>query len=579
MPIHPDGGTLSETRASLIGGALVGLIALVCVPGCDQKANPRARSQPWFTDIARQSGLVDPSYGGGPDKDHILESVGTGAALVDVDGDGRLDVFLVNAWVLDEDPSAVRLKGRSRLYRNNGAGQFVDVSDRAGITDDSWGCGVCAGDYDNDGHIDLYVTNFGPNRLYHNLGEGRFEEVAARAGVDDAGWGAGASFFDADLDGDLDLYLANYIDCTLADVLGARRTTLWRGKIKVMNGPFGMRGGRDRFFRNRGDGTFEDATDEVGMADLAEGYGLGVLASDLDNDGDVDLYVANDSNPNFLYRNEGNGTFKEIGLWSGAGVNAEGVAQAGMGVDAADYDGDGRQDIFVTNFAQDYSTLYRNMDGLIFEDVTAVHAIKSTTFPYLSWGCAFLDVDLDADVDLFVVNGHIYPQVDTFPDLGEGYRQRPLLFRNREKRFEDATAEAAMETPVSGRGLACGDIDEDGDLELLITVMDSPPLLLRNDAPSRGHWLKLRLLNRHGSPAINARAVVRTGGVAQLREVRSGSTYASQSALDLHFGIGSTKQIDEVEIIWPGGKHAIHRQVEVDRLMIVREATGGDGAE
>ncbi len=226
------------------------------------------------------------------------------------------------------------------------------------MADESWGCGVCAGDYDNDGRVDLYVTNFGPNRLYRNRGDGTFEQVAERAGVADPGWGAGAAFFDADGDGDLDLYVANYIDATMDDVLAARRTSVWREKVKVMAGPFGLRGGRDRFFRNNGDGTFRDATDEAGMTDTAESYGLGVLASDLDHDGDIDVFVANDSNPNFLYRNDGDGTFTEIGAWSGAGLNGNGVAQAGMGVDAADFDGDGRPDIIVTTFAHDSATLY-----------------------------------------------------------------------------------------------------------------------------------------------------------------------------------------------------------------------------
>lgn len=576
MSLGRAGRSIAVVAAGRTARLILGLISIAGCVGCRKEpAAHRVESagpRPWFTDIAAQSGLTEPTYGGGPNKDHILESVGTGVALVDFDGDGLLDVFLPNAWVLDEEPPGVRLKGRSHLYRNTGTGRFVDVSNEAGVADDSWGCGVCAGDYDNDGHVDLYVTNFGPNRLYRNLGDGRFEEVAARAGVDDAGWGAGASFFDADNDGDLDLYVVNYIDCTMDEVLNAHRSTLWRGKIKVMNGPFGMRGGRDRFYRNKGDGTFEDATDAVGMTDLAEGYGLGVLASDLDQDGDVDVYVANDSNPNYLYRNEGNGMFKDIGLWSGAGVKADGVAQAGMGVDAADYDGDGLADIFVTNFAQDYSTLYRNGSGLNFEDVTALHSIKNVTFPYLSWGCSFLDMDLDAAVDLFVVNGHIYPQVDEHSELGEGYRQRPLVFRNHAGRFEDATAESGLSVSVSGRGLATGDVDGDGDLDLLVMAMDAPPLLLRNDVPRKGHWLELRLLNRFGSPAINARAKVRAGGLTQQREVRSGSTYASQSALDVHFGLGQATFADEVEVRWLGGGRSVLYQVGVNQLIVVRES-------
>ena len=313
-----------------------------------------------------------------------------GCAFIDYDGDGRLDVFLVNAWALDEQPSRVRLKGRNALYRNRGDGTFEDVTEQAGVADESWGCGVCAGDYDNDGRVDLYVTSFGPNRLYRNRGDGTFEQVAERAGVADPGWGAGSAFFDADGDGDLDLYVAHYIDATMDEVLAARRTTLWREKVKVLAGPFGLRGGRDRFFRNNGDGTFRDATDEAGMTDTAESYGLGVLASDLDLDGDVDVFVANDSNPNFLYRNNGNGTFTEIGSWSGAGLNGNGVAQAGMGVDAADFDGDGRHDILVTTFAKDSATLYHNEGDLLFRDVRTRFGLKAITYDSSEMGLRIL---------------------------------------------------------------------------------------------------------------------------------------------------------------------------------------------
>ncbi|MFO0950117.1 MAG: CRTAC1 family protein [Isosphaeraceae bacterium] len=467
----------------------------------------------------------------------------------------------------------MRIKGRNALYRNRGDGTFEDVSERTGVADESWGCGVCAADYDNDGKVDLFVTNFGPCRLYRNRGDGTFEQAAEKAGLAAPGWWTGASFFDADGDGDLDLYVASYIQSGMDDVHSARRTILWREKVKVLAGPFGLRGGRDRFYRNNGDGTFRDATDEAGMTDTAESYGLGVLTSDLDNDGYIDVFVANDSNPNFLYRNDGKGTFTEIGTWSGAGLNGSGAAQAGMGVDAADLDGDGLQEIFLTTFAQDSATLFHNEGDLIFRDVSASQGLKTSTREALKWGCSFLDADNDGDPDLVIVNGHIYPQVDAEPALNESYRQKPLFFRNDRGKLVDVSRRSGpgMEIPVSGRGLAVGDYDDDGAVDLLVSAVDAPPLLLRNQTPRRGHWLKLRLLNRHGGPAVGARVVLTAGGRSQTRELRSGSTYASQSALELHFGLGAATRVDRAEVHWPGGRKSTHQDLEVDRSATIRE--------
>lgn len=523
--------------------------------------------------MADEAGLKTVLYCGGLDKNHILESVGSGCAWIDFDEDGLLDLFLVNAWALDDSPRRVREKGRNALYRNAGQGRFEDVTAQAGVGGDDWGCGVCATDFDNDGHVDLYVTNFGPSRLYRNRGNGTFEEVAERAGVTTPGWSAGAAFFDADGDGWLDLYVVKYIDCTFDEVLRGERTTVWQNTAKVMAGPFGLRGGQDRFFHNNRDGTFSDTTDQVGMTDTAESYGLGVVASDLDGDGDVDVYVANDSNPNFLYRNDGHGTFTEIGGWSGAGVTADGRPQGSMGVDAADFDGDGLQEIFVTNFALDYCTLYKNEGQLFFSDISASQRMKDFTYTQMSWGCAFLDYDLDAKLDLLILNGHIYPQVDACPTLHETYKQLPTLLHNVGGKLRDVSRQSGpgLQLAESLRGLAVGDYDDDGKPDLLITAMDARPLLLHNETATSGHWAKVRLLNKHGSPAINATARLTSGGNTQLREVRSGSTYCSQNSFDLHFGVGAASEIQTLEIHWPGGQTSVERGLAVDQTHTFRQ--------
>jgi hypothetical protein len=468
--------------------------------------------------------------------------------------------------------------GRNFLYRNDGDGTFTDVAKAAGVDDDGWGCGACAGDADGDGDLDLFVTNFGPDVFYRNNGNGTFTDDTAKAGLADPGWGAGAAFFDADNDGDLDLYVANYVEATLEDVLAARRGTTWREAVKVMDGPFGLRGGRDHFYRNRGDGTFEDATDAAGMTDLSESYGLGVVASDLDDDGDQDLYVANDSNPNFLYRNNGDGTFTDVGSWSGAGLSGEGMAQAGMGVEAADFDGDGRIDLFVTNFAQDSATLYRNLGGLLFEDVSVGIKLKAITYNALKWGCALFDADRDGTGELMIASGHIYPQVDEAPQLRESYRQPPLLLRVEPAGMTDITPDAgpAFALKASARGLALADYDADGDVDVLLTQMDGPPLLLRNDTPPAGrHGLTLRVLDRRGAPAFGARATVRVGGRTLVRELHAGSSYQSQHAHELDFGLGAATRVDAVEVRWPSGATARLRDVPAGRLAVAREPAGG----
>lgn len=570
-----DRGSAGESQAKTPAKPLPEIAATSSVDTGDAKAASLAppETSAWFVDSAEKAGLSTVIYCGGPAKDHILESVGSGCAFVDFDNDGLLDIFLVNGWSLEENPKRVGVKGRNALYRNLGQGRFEDVTEKSAVGGAEWGCGVCAADFDNDGLIDLYVTNFGPNRLYRNLGNGTFEEIAEKAGVTTAGWSAGAAFFDADGDGWLDLYVAKYIECEFEDVIGARRTNLWRDKARVMAGPFGMTGGRDRFFRNNRDGTFTDATDQVGMTDTAESYGLGVLASDLDGDGDVDVYVGNDSNPNFLYRNDGKGIFTEIGGWCGAGVSADGRPQASMGVDAADIDGDGAPEIVTTNFAQDFSTIYKNEGQLFFTDNSVALRMKDFSYAQVSWGCAFLDYDLDTRLDLLILNGHIYPQVDEHPGLQESYKQLPTLLRNMNGKWQDVSRVAGpgLQQAESMRGLAVGDYDNDGKPDLLITAIDAAPLLLRNETKTPFHWATIRLLNRHGSPSINARARITSGAATQVREVRSGSTYCSQSSFDLNFGLGQADRIATLEIRWPNGKTTIEHDLAADLVLTFRE--------
>ncbi|HSQ50726.1 MAG TPA: VCBS repeat-containing protein, partial [Nitrospiraceae bacterium] len=427
------------------------------------------------------------TFGGGPAKDHILESVGTGVALLDYDGDGRLDIYLVTAPELTAERA--RVPHRNALYRNLGNWKFEDVSAKAGVDAAAWGNGACAADADNDGRIDLYVTNWGPNLLFRNRGDGTFEEVAARAGVAAGGWSTGCAFFDADADGDLDLYVARYVETTWDAVVRARRTRVWRNGPSIMVGPAGLPGEADLFFENLGGGHYREAAGAHGLDDAARSYGFAVVATDYDDDGFVDLFVANDSNPNFLYRNLGNGRFESVGLLAGVGVNGEARAQAGMGADAGDYDGDGRVDLVLTAFAHDRNTLYRNIDGSRFEDATAAAALSATTFVRMGWGTAFLDADLDGQLDLFFANGHIFSDIDKYPELGETYRQKNQLLINAGGRFRDVSerAGAGLQLARVGRGLAVGDLDNDGDPDLVVSNMDDPPTLLENRQQTGHH--------------------------------------------------------------------------------------------
>jgi enediyne biosynthesis protein E4 len=569
------------TRPAALAAAVLAALLAGCGDGGRGGAGsrPAAAASPGgapgfrFVDVAREAGLTRVTFAGRPSKDHLLDSGGGGCAWLDFDRDGRLDAFVANAWRIEGRDVAER--GKHALYRNRGDGTFEDVTDRARIGGDGrWGTGVSVADYDRDGWADVFVASFGANALYRNRGDGTFEDVAAKAGVSSPGWNTGACFFDADGDGWLDLYVAAYISCTAEDVLCAKRTAQWKGVAQVAFGPFGLRGAADHFFRADGKGGFADATAEAGLEDRALAFGFAVRAADFDEDGDLDLFVANDSDPNYLYRNDGKGRFEEVGLWSGCARDRNGAAQAGMGVTVGDANEDGHADILLTTFAEDFSTLYLATAPGFFEDGSAATGIGPPTYLPMKWGASLSDLDCDGDLDAAIANGHIYPQVDAFPDRGQTYAQAMTLLENLGKgRFEDASARAGPGFAVrrSARGLAAGDYDDDGDVDFLVTALDEPPVLLRNDS-RKGHWLTVACeVPARGTPLPGTRVEVRARGRTFSRDVTSSDSFLSCPDPRLHFGLGEAAVAERVTVFWRDGSTTVLENVPADRILAVRK--------
>jgi len=543
-------------------------------PAAEPAADPPA---PRFVDATRDSGIEFRGVcGAAPDdKGWLVEAMGSGAAWLDYDGDGLLDLYLVNGSTFDAAPGSAE---PSRLFRATGGGRFVDVTAAAGAGHRGWGQGVAVGDIDNDGDPDLFLTAYGPDVLYRNDG-GRFTDVTAAAGVagGDA-WGTAAAFFDMENDGDLDLYVGNYMDGDPRRVPrrgseAARSVHCTYRGIPVFCGPLGRVPQPDVLYRNDGRGKFTDVTRQAGMALAEPRYALGVVTADLDADGDQDVYVANDSVSNSLWRNDGRGRFTEVAVPLLVALNADGRAQAGMGTDAGDYDGDGWLDLVVTNFSYDWNTLYRSRGGEFFVDDSA-RAGMLATFMELSWGVGFHDFDRDGDLDLFIANGHVYPNVDAH-DIGTRFRQRNHLFLNvggGRLREVGRAAGAGLAVERSFRGAAFADYDDDGDVDVLVTALDEAPLLLRNDGPFAGHALRLRLVGKRSNrDGVGARVEVVAGGRRVVRERTGGGSYLSASDPRLHVGLGAATRAERVEVRWPSGVRQVLTDVPAGGLVVIEE--------
>lgn len=528
-----------------------------------------------FTDVTDSAGITF-RHNSAPEKKYIVESIGGGVAIFDYDNDGCMDIYFTNALTVDtaSDPHA----SRSALYHNNCDGTFTDVTEKSGLAYPGWANGVVAADFDGDGFEDLYVTCLGHNHLYHNNGNGTFTDITERAGVDDPRWSTGAAVADYDKDGSLDLFVSNYVDINLSKLpeFGKTKFCQYRG-VPVQCGPKGLPGAGDSLFHNNGDGTFTNVSKKAGVSDPEGRYGLGAIWTDVDGDGWLDLFVANDATGNYLYHNNKDGTFTEVGLQAGVSLDDDGVPLGSMGVTVGDYLHTGQFGIFITNFSGEHATLYRHDKPLLFTDVSYASKVAPVSTPYVGWGAGFFDYDNDGWPDILAVNGHVYPQMEN-ASVGTTYRQRMLLFHNEHNgTFAEVAAEAgaALMTPRASRGLTFGDLDNDGFIDVVVNNLDGKPTILRNDGASHNNWITIKLVGSgKNRDAIGARVKVDSGELTQWDEVHAGGSYLSSNDLRLHYGLQKKTKVDLIEIHWPDGKLESVANVTVNNFLVIEEGKG-----
>lgn len=536
-----------------------------------------------FQDVSEKAGLTKWTHKmGTPSKTYIVETKGSGVCLLDYDNDGWLDIFIVNGSTFDA-LDGKETSPHAALFHNNHNGTFTEVAKIAGVTNDRWGIGCAAADYDNDGWPDIFVSNWGKNRLYHNNHNGTFSDVAEKAGVTLGNWSSAATWGDYDGDGKLDLFVAGYVhfdrnNLPVAEQNGVPNSyCTFRGE-KVSCGPRGLKGEPDHLFHNNGDGTFTDVSEKAGVADKPGYYGLGAVFADINNDGKIDLLVGDDSTPNYLYLNKGDGTFEDVSYASGFAVNGVGQETASMGIAVGDYENNGMLDVFDTTFSDNYKPLYHNEGDANMTDVSYDMGLGEITVPFLSWGDAFFDYDNDGWKDLMMADGHVYPQADIYP-WGTSWKERPMLFHNLGgKKFEavPAVEGTGLADVIAGRGMAVGDLFNDGKVDAVINVMDGHPVLLRNVNDDHNHWLEMKLVGGAKSPrdAVGATVYVTAGGMRQREDVLSGGSYLSTNDPRPHFGLGQATKVDDVEVHWPSGKVEHFAVPGVDRIVTLTEGTG-----